>query len=156
MPLVLGHLTYTTLSQESASKALNKVFNDTLLMSSLTTDGSHTRIMFEITLVAAAAALVLVFFSIEAGTGLAQTVLPASQAERGMNATTECVGMGSDSESAANAQLNSNNNTITQECEQTISSSDGNGRNYATNTFDSNGESTGNQVDQQSDQRIGN
>jgi hypothetical protein len=121
-------------------------------MSSLTRNGSHTRIMFEITLVAAVA-LVLVF-SIESGTGLAQTVLPASQDERGINATTECVGKGAESESAANTQLNSNNNTVTQKCEQTISSSDGNGRNYATNTFDSNSDSTGNQVKQQSDQSI--
>jgi hypothetical protein len=121
-------------------------------MSSLTSVGSHTRLMFEITLVAATA-LVLVF-SVESGTGFAQTVLPASQDEGAINATTECVGMGSESESAADTQLNSNNNTVTQKCEQTISSSDGNGRNYATNTFDSNSYSTGNRVNQQSDQSI--
>lgn len=113
-------------------------------------DGSHMRIMFRITLVSA---LVIAFHS-ASGSGLAQSVPTASQDERRINATTECVGIGTDSESAANAQLNSNNNTITQECEQTISSSEGNGRNYATNTFDSNSESTGNQVNQRSDQGI--
>jgi hypothetical protein len=115
-------------------------------------EGSHVRIFFMIAWVSA----LVITFPGASGSGLAQSMPTAPQDEGRINATTECVGIGKDSESAANMQLNTkNNNTITQGCEQTISSSNGNGRNYATNTFDSNSDSTGNQVNQQSDQRIG-
>jgi len=124
-------------------------------MSSLTGGSSHTRRMFAIALVVAAAAFVPIGFLVESGTGLAQTALASSENKGPINATTECVGTGPDSESAANTQLNStNNNTITQKCEQTISSSTGDASQHATNTFSSNGDSSGNQVNQQSDQNI--
>jgi hypothetical protein len=58
----------------------------------------------------------------------------ASSSDGTMNATTECVGFGTDSESAANAQLSSNGTNIIQQCDQVISSTDGNGANIATNT----------------------
>src|SRR5687767_11003844 len=44
-----------------------------------------------------------------------------------INAITECIGYGTDSESAANAELSSNGTNIIQQCDQVISSTDGNG-----------------------------
>ncbi|MGH9925306.1 MAG: hypothetical protein ACRD5B_07990 [Nitrososphaeraceae archaeon] len=73
-----------------------------------------------------------------------------------LNATTTCMTFGTDAESAADALLSSNNNTITQQCEQSISSIKGNGANYAINTVQGNDMEGGNHVDQQSKQKIGN
>lgn len=72
-----------------------------------------------------------------------------------INATTECIGFGTDSESAANAQLSSNGTNIMQQCDQVISSTDGNGANIATNTVQDNDITGDNQVSQQSKQKIG-
>jgi hypothetical protein len=72
-----------------------------------------------------------------------------------INATTECIGFGTDSESAANAQLSSNGTNIMQQCDQVISSTDGNGANIAKNTVQGNDIEGGNQVSQQSKQKIG-
>jgi hypothetical protein len=77
-----------------------------------------------------------------------------------IQATTSCMGFGSMSESEADAQLLSDGNNITQQCEQLISSGDGNGStssNYATNEAIVDNESTeagSNQVNQQSKQKI--
>jgi hypothetical protein len=77
-----------------------------------------------------------------------------------IQATTSCMGFGSMSESEADAQLLSDGNNITQQCEQLISSGDGNGStssNYATNEAIVDNESTeagSNQVSQQSKQKI--
>jgi hypothetical protein len=76
-------------------------------------------------------------------------------------ATTSCLGAGPISESEAEARLLSNGNNITQQCEQTISSDDGNdstSKNYATNEVivdDERTEENNNQVSQQSKQKIG-
>jgi hypothetical protein len=72
-----------------------------------------------------------------------------------INATTECIGFGTDSESAANAQLSSNGSNIMQQCDQVISSTDSNGANIATNTVQGNDIEGDNQVSQQSKQKIG-
>lgn len=78
--------------------------------------------------------------------------------DSGIQATTSCVG--SMSESEADARLLSNENNITQQCEQIISSDDGNAstnRNDATNKVIVDGERTeggSNQVNQQSKQKI--
>lgn len=72
-----------------------------------------------------------------------------------INATTECIGFGTDSESAADAQLNSNDTNIVQHCDQVISSNDGNGANIATNTVQGNDNAGDNQVSQGSKQKIG-
>jgi hypothetical protein len=80
--------------------------------------------------------------------------------DNGIQATTSCMGFGSMSESEADAQLLSDGNNITQQCEQLISTGDGNGStssNYATNEAIVDNESTeagSNQVNQQSKQRI--
>jgi hypothetical protein len=80
----------------------------------------------------------------------------------GTEATTSCLGAGPISESEAEARLLSNSNNITQQCEQTISSEDGNGsksKNYATNEVivdDERTEEDSNQVSQQSKQKIDN
>jgi hypothetical protein len=74
--------------------------------------------------------------------------------DSGIEATTSCTGFGSMSESEADARLLSNGNNITQQCEQIISSDDGNGstsRNYGTNEVIVDDESTeedSNQVSQ--------
>jgi hypothetical protein len=73
-----------------------------------------------------------------------------------LNATTKCIGFGADSESSADTQLSSNGNNIIQQCEQTISSADSNGgSNIATNTVQGNNNADGNQVNQESNQKIG-
>lgn len=80
--------------------------------------------------------------------------------DSGIEATTSCIGFGSMSESEADARLLSDGNNITQQCEQIISSDDGNGsinRNDATNKVIVDGERTeegSNQVNQQSKQKI--
>jgi hypothetical protein len=73
-----------------------------------------------------------------------------------MNATTECVGFGTDSQSGA--ELEANGASITQQCDQVISSADRNGSNnmnYARNTVQDNDIAGDNQVSQQSKQKIG-
>lgn len=74
-----------------------------------------------------------------------------------MNATTECIGFGTESRSAAeNTQLNENNANITQRCDQVISSANDKGSNninYAKNTVQ--GNDGDNQVSQGSKQKIG-
>ena len=73
-----------------------------------------------------------------------------------INATTECVGFGSDSQSHANTQVTSNSTEVVQECKQVISSTgeDGsNSRNYAKNTIQGNSGST--KITQKSKQSIG-
>ncbi|MGH9953893.1 MAG: hypothetical protein ACRD5J_19935, partial [Nitrososphaeraceae archaeon] len=62
----------------------------------------------------------------------------ANASDGTINATTECIGFGTDSESAADTQLNSNGTNIVQQCDQVISSNDGNGANIATNTVQDN------------------
>lgn len=65
--------------------------------------------------------------------------------DSGIQATTSCMGFGSVLESEADARLLSNGNNITQQCEQIISSDDGNGstnRNDATNKVIVDGERT--------------
>ena len=80
--------------------------------------------------------------------------------DNGIQATTSCMGFGSMSESEADARLLSDGNNITQQCEQLISSGDGNGStssNYATNDVIVDNERTeteSNQVSQQSKQKI--
>lgn len=63
---------------------------------------------------------------------------------------------GTDVESAADVLLSSNNDTITQQCEQSLSSINGNCANYAINTAQDNDIESGNQANQQSKQKIGN
>ena len=73
-----------------------------------------------------------------------------------INATTECVGIGTDSQSAA--ELDANGARITQQCDQVINSADGNSSNnmnYAKNTVQGNDIAGDNQVSQQSKQKIG-
>ncbi|MGC1134330.1 MAG: hypothetical protein WA941_16000 [Nitrososphaeraceae archaeon] len=79
----------------------------------------------------------------------------ANPSDGTINATTECIGFGTDSDSAANAQLSSNGTNIIQECDQVISSTDGNGANIATNTVQGNDIAGDNQVSQKSKQKIG-
>jgi hypothetical protein len=79
----------------------------------------------------------------------------ANASDDTINATTECIGFGTDSESAANAELSSNGTNIKQQCDQVISSTDGNGANFATNTVQGNDIPADNQVSQQSKQKIG-
>ena len=80
--------------------------------------------------------------------------------DNGIQATTSCMGFGSMSESEADARLLSDGNDVTQQCEQLISSDDGNGStssNYATNDVIVDNERTetgSNQVSQQSKQKI--
>ena len=80
--------------------------------------------------------------------------------DNGIQATTSCMGFGSMSESEADARLLSDGNNVTQQCEQLISSGDGNGStssNYATNDVIVDNERTeieSNQVSQQSKQSI--
>ena len=70
------------------------------------------------------------------------------------------MGLGHMSESKADARLLSDGNNITQQCEQVIESDDGNdltSNNYATNEVkvdDEKAEEDGNQVNQQSKQKI--
>ena len=77
-----------------------------------------------------------------------------------IRSTTTCMGLGHMSESEANARLLSDGNNITQQCEQVIESDDGNdltSNNYATNEVkvdDEKAEEDGNQVNQQSKQKI--
>jgi hypothetical protein len=82
---------------------------------------------------------------------------------REIDATTSCLGAGPMSESEAETRLLSDGNNITQQCEQIISSEDGNdstSKNYATNEVivDDNKmtEDGGNQLSQQSKQKIDN
>lgn len=81
---------------------------------------------------------------------------------REIDATTRCLGAGPMSESEAEARLLSGGNNITQQCEQIISSEDGNdstSKNYATNEVivdDKTTEDGGNQLNQQSKQKIDN
>jgi hypothetical protein len=81
---------------------------------------------------------------------------------REIDATTSCLGAGPMSESEAEARLLSGGNNITQQCEQIISSEDGNdstSKNYATNEVivdDKMTEDGGNQLSQQSKQKIDN
>ncbi|MGH9976479.1 MAG: hypothetical protein ACRD8Z_11675 [Nitrososphaeraceae archaeon] len=79
----------------------------------------------------------------------------ANASDGTINATTECIGFGTDSESAADAQLNSNGTNIVLQCDQVISSNDGNGANIATNTVQVNDIAGDNQVSQKSKQKIG-
>jgi hypothetical protein len=77
-----------------------------------------------------------------------------------IQATTSCMGFGSMSESEADARLLSDGNNVTQQCEQLISSGDGDGstsKNYATNDVIVDNERTeteSSQVSQQSKQKI--
>ena len=77
-----------------------------------------------------------------------------------IRSTTTCMGLGHMSESEANARLLSDGNNITQQCEQVIESDDGNvltSSNFATNEVKVDDEKTeegGNQVNQQSKQKI--
>ena len=77
-----------------------------------------------------------------------------------IRSTTTCMGLGHMSESEANARLLSDGNNITQQCEQVIESDDGNdltSNNYAANEVkvdDEKAEEDGNQVNQQSKQKI--
>jgi hypothetical protein len=79
-----------------------------------------------------------------------------------IEATTSCLGAGPMSESKAEARLFSGGNNITQQCEQIVSSEDGNdstSKNYATNEVmvdDKMTEEGGNQLSQQSKQKIDN
>jgi hypothetical protein len=82
---------------------------------------------------------------------------------REIDATTSCLGAGPMSESEAEARLLSGGNNITQQCEQIISSEDGNdstSKNYATNEVIVDDKLTedggGNQLSQQSKQKIDN
>jgi hypothetical protein len=79
-----------------------------------------------------------------------------SSDSRSLNATTTCTTFRTGAESAADALLSSNNNKITQQCEQSISSTKGNGANYAVNIVQGNDMESSNHVDQQSKQKIGN
>jgi hypothetical protein len=103
--------------------------------------------------------LILVFYV--SGLDLAySTTSQEKDDDNGIQATTSCMGFGSMSESEADARLLSDGNNVTQQCEQLISSDDGNGStssNYATNEAIVDNESTeagSNQVSQQSKQKI--
>lgn len=103
--------------------------------------------------------LILVFYF--SGLDLAySTTSQEKDDDNGIQATTSCMGFGSMSESEADARLLSDGNNVTQQCEQLISSDDGNGStsssNYATNEAIVDNESTdagSNQVNQQSKQK---
>jgi len=103
--------------------------------------------------------LILVFYV--SGPDLVySTTSPEKDDDNGIQATTSCMGFGSMSESEADARLLSDGNNVTQQCEQLISSGDGNGStssSYATNDVIVDNERTeteSNQVSQQSKQRI--
>jgi hypothetical protein len=91
------------------------------------------------------------------------TTTLADEVGREKDATTSCLGAGPMSESEAEARLLSGGNNITQQCEQIISSEDGNdstSKNYATNEVIVDDKLTedggGNQLSQQSKQKIDN
>jgi hypothetical protein len=122
-------------------------------------NGSGLQISITTTKAVIIALLILVLYS----SGLDAAYSTTSQEkgdDNGLRATTSCMGVGSISESEADAQLLSGGNNITQQCEQIISSADGNdsrSKNYATNEVTGDGETTkgsSNQINQQSKQKI--
>lgn len=124
-----------------------------------TLNGSGLQIRITATKAVIIALLILVLYT----SGLDPAYSTTSQEkenDNGLRATTSCMGVGSMSESEAEAQLLSGGNNITQQCEQIISSADGNdwrSKNYATNEVIVDGETTkrsSNQVNQQSKQKI--
>ena len=72
----------------------------------------------------------------------------------GANVTTECTSFGPDSESESIASLLSDGRNVTQQCEQVMKSAEGS--QFASNQYVDSDKSSNNQVNQQSEQRIGN
>ena len=121
--------------------------------------GPHVRA----TAVAAAIIALLIMMPYASGLDFVySTTILEDEVGREMEATTSCLGAGPVSESEAEARLLSGGNNITQQCEQIISSEDGNNstsKNYATNEVrvdDKMTEDGGNQLSQQSKQKIDN
>ena len=109
-----------------------------------------------------ATGIVFIFLSIYVS-GLDSVLSTPSQhkeVDSKIRSTTTCMGLGHMSESKADARLLSDGNNITQQCEQVIGSDDGNdltSSNFATNEVKVDDEKTeegGNQVNQQSQQKI--
>jgi hypothetical protein len=78
---------------------------------------------------------------------------PASS-KNGANVTTECISFGPDSESESIAKLLSDGRNVTQQCEQDMKSAEGS--QFASNQYADSDKSSSNQVNQQSEQKIGN
>jgi hypothetical protein len=105
----------------------------------------------------------LILMSSASGLDFVYSTTLEDEVGREIDATTSCLGAGPMSESEAEARLLSGGNNITQQCEQIISSEDGNdstSKNYATNEVivdDKLTEDGGdNQLSQQSKQKIDN